>query len=224
MQLINKVIHFHTMRSLSWRLCGRWSFFLVAFSLVCLPLSDIQNKMIALTEQGKNLRGKRLLSMPDGTVAAGRSHVTAGSSVLRLPRLSREWLYTCLARVESGVQKADREPVNWLPAGHGGTPNSDRITLACHCRLQSHPPFAEASPGLEKQLLSVSVTRGGWVQGRAHLGGCKSWIGRTDTPRGVHPKGCPLWHVAETQMAFRKYALCLLMIRLCWHIEEIKYF
>lgn len=58
-------IHFHTMLPLTSRLCGRWNTSLVPFSLVCLPLSDVQNKIKALIEQGKNPRGKCLLSKPD---------------------------------------------------------------------------------------------------------------------------------------------------------------
>lgn len=62
---MKKVIHFHIMLPLSSRLCGRWNSSLVPFSLVCLPLSTVQNKIKAPTERGKNPRGKCLFSKPD---------------------------------------------------------------------------------------------------------------------------------------------------------------
>lgn len=62
---MEKPIDFHTVLPLSSRLCGGWNTSLIPFSVVCLPLSAVQNKIKAPTEQGKNQRGECLLSKPD---------------------------------------------------------------------------------------------------------------------------------------------------------------
>lgn len=186
---MEKLVDFHTVLPLSSRLCGRWTTSLIPFSLVCLPLSAIQNKIKAPTEQGKNPRGKCLLSKPDrhsyrwphtfhslvlgATAAKYISRVTINTLGLSGVRDPEGWqrVHELIASRRWGLAKF------WL--------NYTHVTLPTVIT----PSFCRGQTGSRKRLLWVSVTREGWFQCGAQLGRRGSSVNPIHAPRGIRLKG-----------------------------------